>query len=126
MARVKQPEGAPCLRPMNSLRPVAGWMRVSARLATGDANAERWSGHGQRCHRYTVESRLGSFGNRGNGRYQEELRKGLAAIGPYLATHQLSQERARLAARWAIWEWGGALRCGWLRECSPWQRVQRA
>src|SRR5258708_24960318 len=34
---------------------------------------------------------LGSFGNRGNGRYREELRKGLSAIGRYLATHQLSQ-----------------------------------
>ncbi len=36
---------------------------------------------------------LGSFGNRGNGRYREELRKGLAAIGRYLTTHQLSPER---------------------------------
>jgi hypothetical protein len=36
---------------------------------------------------------LGSFGNRGNGRYREELRKVLSAIGRYLATHQLSQER---------------------------------
>lgn len=36
---------------------------------------------------------LGSFGNRGNGRYREELRKGLAAIGRYLATHQLSPAR---------------------------------
>jgi hypothetical protein len=39
---------------------------------------------------------LGSFGNRGNGRYREELRKGLAAIGRYLATHQLPQERTLL------------------------------
>jgi hypothetical protein len=36
---------------------------------------------------------LGSFGNRGNGRYREELRTGLAAIGRYLASHQLSPER---------------------------------
>jgi hypothetical protein len=36
---------------------------------------------------------LGSFGNRGNGRYREELCKGLAAIGRYLATHHLPQER---------------------------------
>jgi hypothetical protein len=28
---------------------------------------------------------LGSFGGSGNGRYREELRKGLAAIGRYLA-----------------------------------------
>ena len=69
---------------------------------------------------------LGSFGNRGNGRYREELRKGLSAIGRYLATHHLPQERTALAARWAIWKWGSALRCGWLRVCDPWQRVQRA
>jgi hypothetical protein len=36
---------------------------------------------------------LGSFGNRGNGRYREELRKGLSAIGRYLTTHHLPQER---------------------------------
>jgi hypothetical protein len=36
---------------------------------------------------------LGSFGNRGNGRYREVLRKALSAIGRYLAAHQLSQER---------------------------------
>jgi hypothetical protein len=39
---------------------------------------------------------LGSFGNRGNGRYREELRKGLAAIGRYLTAHQLAQERTLL------------------------------
>ncbi len=37
---------------------------------------------------------LGSFGNRGNGRYREELRQGLAAITRYLAAHQLPQARA--------------------------------
>lgn len=36
---------------------------------------------------------LGSLGNRGNGRYREELRKGLSAIGRYLAAHQLPPER---------------------------------
>ena len=39
---------------------------------------------------------LGSFGNRGNGRYREELRKGLVAIRQYLAAYQLPQERALL------------------------------
>ncbi|HEX4205505.1 MAG TPA: hypothetical protein VHZ51_15190 [Ktedonobacteraceae bacterium] len=39
---------------------------------------------------------LGSFGNRGNGRYREKLRKGISAIGRYLATHQLSPERTLL------------------------------
>ncbi len=39
---------------------------------------------------------LGTFGNRGNGRYREELRKGLSAIGRYLPTHHLPQERTLL------------------------------
>jgi len=39
---------------------------------------------------------LGSFGNRGNGRYREELRKGLAAIRRYLAASQLPQKRTLL------------------------------
>src|SRR2546427_10667634 len=39
---------------------------------------------------------LGSFGNRGNGRYREELRQGLSAITRYLTAHQLSKERALL------------------------------
>ncbi len=33
---------------------------------------------------------LGSFGNRGNGLYREELRRGLSAIRGYLQAHQLS------------------------------------
>jgi hypothetical protein len=39
---------------------------------------------------------LGSFGNRGNGRYREELRKGLATIGRYLTAHHLPQEHTLL------------------------------
>jgi hypothetical protein len=39
---------------------------------------------------------LGSIGNRGNGRYREERRKGLSAIGRYLAASQLSPERTLL------------------------------
>jgi len=39
---------------------------------------------------------LGSFGNRGNGRYREELRQGLAAITRYLTAHQLPRERTLL------------------------------
>jgi hypothetical protein len=39
---------------------------------------------------------LGSFGNRGNGRYREELRQGLAAITRYLKQHQLPTERTLL------------------------------
>jgi hypothetical protein len=46
--------------------------------------------------RLRVESRLGSFGNQGNGRYREELRQGLAAIGRYLTAYQLPQARALL------------------------------
>jgi hypothetical protein len=39
---------------------------------------------------------LGSFGNRGNGRYREELRQGLAAITRYLTASQLPQTRTLL------------------------------
>jgi hypothetical protein len=39
---------------------------------------------------------LGSFGNRGNGRYRTDLRQGLAAIGRYLTAHQFPQEHALL------------------------------
>ena len=39
---------------------------------------------------------LGSFGNKGNGRYREELRKGLAAISRYLTAYQFPSERTLL------------------------------
>ncbi len=45
------------------------------------------------AHRYHW---LGSFGNRGNGRYREELRQALTAITRYLTAHQLPQARALL------------------------------
>src|SRR5215472_14227586 len=39
---------------------------------------------------------LGSFGNRGNGRYREELRKALKVINHYLTAHHLPQEHVLL------------------------------
>src|SRR6266566_5061371 len=39
---------------------------------------------------------LGSFGNRGNGRYRMELRLGLSAIGRYLTAHQFPAAYALL------------------------------
>jgi len=45
------------------------------------------------AHRYHW---LGSFGNRGNGHYREELHKGLAAISRYLRAYQLPSERTLL------------------------------
>jgi hypothetical protein len=39
---------------------------------------------------------LGSFGNRGNGRYRTELRQAITAITRYLTAHQLPQARALL------------------------------
>ena len=39
---------------------------------------------------------LGNFGNRGNGRYREELRRGLVAIRGYLEAHHLSPSCALL------------------------------
>ena len=54
------------------------------------------SGRGRRFLRPIAESRLGSFGNRGNGLYREELRKRLAAIGRYLPAYQLEASRTLL------------------------------
>ncbi len=39
---------------------------------------------------------LGSWGNRGNGEYREELRQAVAAIGSYLMAHQLTPQSALL------------------------------
>jgi hypothetical protein len=39
---------------------------------------------------------LGSFGNRGNGRYREELRQVVQAISTYLTAHQFPSQRALL------------------------------
>ena len=39
---------------------------------------------------------LGSFGNRGNGRYRMELRQGLSAIGRSLTAHQFPPAHALL------------------------------
>src|SRR3989442_8283295 len=69
---------------------------------------------------------LGSFCNRGNGLYRAELRQVLSAIGRYLAAHQLPQERAALAARWAIWYRGRACGSGGLLVRDARQRVRRA
>jgi hypothetical protein len=54
---------------------------VRTRTAVSQAHSFQW---------------LGSFGNRGNGLYREELCRALAAIGCYLAAYQLPQERALL------------------------------
>jgi hypothetical protein len=69
---------------------------TSAPLATPGASAGKWYGLEQTSVRLIVESRLGSFGNRGNGRYQMELRQGLAAIGRYLVAHQFPKARVLL------------------------------
>jgi len=73
----------------------AGWMTFVL-LATGAASGGKWSGRGPSKASLIAESRLGSFGNKGNGRYREELRKALAAIGRYLTAHQLPSERTLL------------------------------
>jgi hypothetical protein len=66
---------------------------------------------------------LGSVGNRGNGRYRQELRQGLSAITRYLTAQQPPPERARLAARRPIWHGSRALRPGWVRFRDTRQRV---
>jgi hypothetical protein len=54
---------------------------VRTRTTVGQAHTHQW---------------LGSFGNRGNGLYREELRRAVWAIRSYLSAHQLQEERALL------------------------------
>jgi hypothetical protein len=95
MARARRLDSAPCPRLKTCLRLFAGWMK-SVPLATPDASEAKWCGRARSSARPTAGSRLGSFGNRGNGRYRTELRQGLSAIGRYLTAQHLSQERALL------------------------------
>jgi hypothetical protein len=67
-----------------------------APLATEAANAGRLFARVQRWLRPIAESWLGSFGNKGNGHYREELRKGLAASTRYLTAYQFPSERTLL------------------------------
>jgi hypothetical protein len=52
---------------------------------------------------------LGSFGNKGNGVYRQELRQGVKAISAYLTAHQFPPQRARLAPGWSLWHGSGPL-----------------
>ena len=64
--------------------------------ATQGASVGKWCGPARSSVRLTVESRLGSFGNKGNGRYREELRRGLTVIRSYPEAHHLSPASALL------------------------------
>src|SRR2546429_5724429 len=66
MAREKPPANAPYPRLMSCLPSFADWM-TCVLLATGAANAERWSGRGQRCRRRTVLSGWARLGTAGMG-----------------------------------------------------------
>src|SRR5258706_591377 len=91
MGRGKRLGNAPCHRPTSCPQPFAGWM-TCVLLATPGASVAKWYGPAQSSVKPTAESRLGSFGDRGNGRYREELRKALAAITRYLTAHQFLPE----------------------------------
>jgi hypothetical protein len=72
--------------------------RLDAACAPGYTGRKR----GQVVRTRTVISQahrfqwLGSIGNKGNGRYREELRQGLAAIDRYLTAHQFPPARTLL------------------------------
>lgn len=72
------------------------------RLDEGCAPGYRGRKRGQVVRTRTVISQahhfqwLGSFGNRGNGLYREELRQALAAIDRYLTVYQTPKERVLL------------------------------
>src|SRR5712691_3793799 len=125
MGHVKPPANALYPSATTCLSPFADWM-------TSVPPFYRGRKRGQVVRTRTVISQahnfqwLGSFGNRGNGRYRAELRQALAAITRYLTAYQLPQARTRLAARRAIWHRSCALRSFWLRRSSPRQRLHGA
>src|SRR5215469_4566661 len=95
MAHEKPPANAHFPRPTTCLPLFAGWM-TSVPLATRGASAERSSGRARWFLRLIATDFIGSFGNRGNGRYRTELRQALTAITRYLTAHHLEPSRALL------------------------------
>ena len=93
MAREKRRGNAPCLRLTTCPWLFAGWMTCVPPFYTGRKRGQvvRTRTTVSQAHSYHW---LGSFGNKGNGRYREELRKALGAIGRYLTAYQLPQTRA--------------------------------
>src|SRR6266700_1635887 len=92
---LRQPANVPYPRQRICLPPSVGWMR-SVLLATPGASVGKLSALAPSFHKPTPESRLGSFGNRGNGEYRKELASALGAIRRYLAANSLPQARALL------------------------------
>src|SRR5438270_1265443 len=125
MARARRLDSVPCPRRKTCLRPFAGWMR-SVPLATPGASVGKWCGRAPSSVRPTLGSRLGTFGNRGNGRYRTELRE--APLSHRSLSHGTPAPPGvrPAAARWTIWHRGRALRRGWFRLCDPRQRLHRA
>ena len=76
-------------------RPFVDWMTCAPPFYRGRKRGEvvRTRTTVSQAHSYQW---LGSFGNRGNGRYREELQKALSAIGRYLAVYQHPPDRALL------------------------------
>src|SRR5258708_32110027 len=95
MARVRPPANVPYPRAKTCLPLFADWMMFVPQ-ATGGASAGKWCGRGPSSVKLRAESRLGRFGNCGNGRYRTELRQALAAITRYLTAYHLPQARALL------------------------------
>jgi hypothetical protein len=69
---------------------------------------------------------LGSFGNKGNGRYREELRRGLTVIQELSGGTPSFASVGAAAVGWPIWHRSRASGLGWLCLCDPRQRVDGA
>src|SRR6266849_1714262 len=69
---------------------------------------------------------LGSFANPGNGKFREELRRAVAAIGLYSKAHDAACGAGLAAAGWAIWHRSCPCRSGRLLLCDARQRLHRA
>jgi hypothetical protein len=95
LARERRLANGLCPRPRTGRLPRDAYAR-SALLATLGVSVGKSSALAALFRRPIAESRLGSFGNPGNGQYREELRRAVAAIHSYLSVHQFPQECALL------------------------------
>src|SRR5260221_8925592 len=99
MAHVKQLGNVPYPRPTTFPLP---FRRLDDVCAPGNPRRKRGEVVRTRttvaqAHRYQW---LGSFGNRGHGRYREELRKGVSSIGRSPTASPLDPSRTLLRLRW--------------------------
>ncbi len=95
MARARRPANGPCRRAQIGLPHRAAYALCVPPFYTGRKRGEVVRTRTTVLQAHTHQW-LASFGNPGNGRYREELRRAVAAIQAYAKAHDVPQERVLL------------------------------